>query len=133
MGSADLQHEFCLKTSLYIDNNFVSRRLCQMEFPYQGSGSDLTLSLSERIRILDSGSISVVAAMDPLDESIAETQTAHVIVSLLGQPCAALTSPICIYTVSLMDLCVVIPRPEGILDVMARVQEILDHLLPMNN
>jgi len=89
MGSVDLQHEFCLKTSLYIDNNFVSRRLCQTEFPYQGSGSDLTLGLSERIRIPDSGSISVVAAMDPLDESIAETQTAHVIDSLLGQPCAA--------------------------------------------
>src|SRR5438045_6827766 len=127
MGSVDLHHEFCLKTSLYIDNNFVSRRLCQTEFPYQSSGSDLTLGLSEQIRIPDSGSISVVAAIDPLDESIAETQTAHVIISLLGQPCA-LTSPICIYTFSLTDLCTVICGPERILDVMARVQEILHHL-----
>src|SRR5438046_10399883 len=104
MGSADLQHEFCLKTSLYIDNNFVSRRLCQTEFPYQGSGSDLTLGLSERIRIPDSHSISVIAAMDQLDESIAETQTAHVIVSLLGQLYAVLPSPMCIHTIFTMDL-----------------------------
>ena len=44
-----------------------------MEFPYQGSGLDLTLGLSERIRIPDSSSISVIAAMDPLDESIGES------------------------------------------------------------